>query len=312
MHIAILGATSQIARDLVSTAAATGSHRFSLYARRPDAVHQWAQRAGLGPDIIQQVQGFQAFGHGTAYDAIINFVGVGDPGAAQSMGASILDITLEFDNLALSYIKRLPSTRYLFLSSGAAYGSDFRSPADDQTPARFDINHLRDQDWYGVAKFHAECRHRALPGLPIVDLRVFSYFSRAQDLSSRFLISDMLRAIREATVLKTSTGSLVRDFLHPSDFLRLTQAVLSAPPTNAALDTYTLEPTDKQALLASMQHHFGLQYEAVQDFAGVNATGHKSHYYSLNRRAEAFGYRPRLTSLEGVVAEAAAILGRGH
>jgi nucleoside-diphosphate-sugar epimerase len=312
MHIAILGATSQIARDLVSTAAATGSHCFSLYARRPDAVHQWAQRAGLGPYIIQQVQGFHAFGRSTAYDAIINFVGVGDPAAAQSMGASILDITLEFDNLALNYLKMQPSTRYLFLSSGAAYGSNFRAPADDQTPASFNINHLKAQDWYGVAKFHAECRHRALPGLPIVDLRVFSYFSRAQDLSSRFLISDILRAIREATVLKTSTGTLVRDFLHPSDFLRLTQAVLDAPPTNTAVDTYTLEPTDKQALLASMQQRFGLQYEAVQDFTSVNSTGHKSHYYSLNRRAEAFGYRPQLTSLEGVMMEASAILGSGY
>ncbi len=312
MHIAILGATSQIARDLVSTAAATGDHRFSLYARRPDAVRQWAQRTGLGPDIVQQAEGFDAFGRDAVYDAIINFVGVGDPAAAKSMGASILDITLEFDNLALKYLKRQPSTRYLFLSSGAAYGSHFRAPADDRTPARFDINQLKAQDWYGIAKFHAECRHRALPELPIVDLRVFSYFSRAQDLSSRFLISDMLRAIRDATVLKTSTDTVVRDFLHPSDFLRLTQAVLDAPPTNTAVDTYTLEPSDKQALLASMQQRFGLQYESVQDFAGVNATGHKSHYYSLNRRAEAFGYRPRLTSLEGVMTEASAILGNGY
>ena len=109
-----------------------------------------------------------------------------------------LDITLDFDSLALRYVKAHPSTRYLFLSSGAAYGSDFRQPATDQTRAGFDINHLQVHDWYGAAKFHAECRHRALADLAMVDLRVFSYFSRSQDLSSRFLISDMLRAIRDA------------------------------------------------------------------------------------------------------------------
>ena len=309
MHIAILGATSQIARDFVCTAAVTKDHLFSLYARRPDAVQQWAQRSVLRPEIIKKVQGFDAFGRDASYDAIINFVGVGDPAMAQSMGASILDITHEFDSLTLNYVKRHAATRYLFLSSGAAYGSDFRAPVTDQTPASFDINRLQAQDWYGVAKFHAESRHRALVGLPIVDLRVFSYFSRTQDLSSRFLISDILRAIRDATVLKTSVDDAVRDFLHPSDFLRLTEAMLHAPPTNAAVDAYTQAPIDKQALLESMQKHFGLKYETVQQFADLNATGRKRHYHSLNRRAEEFGYRPGLTSLEGVLMEASAVLG---
>lgn len=310
MHIAILGATSQIARDFVSNAAATGNYVFSLYARKPDAVQQWAQEVGLNSNAVIETQGFDSFGRGGVYDAIINFVGVGDPAAAQSMGAAILDITLQFDNLALQYLKRHPSTRYLFLSSGAAYGSDFQVPANDQTRASFDINHLHTQDWYGVAKFHAECRHRALVDLPIIDLRVFSYFSRAQDLSSKFLISDMLRAIRDNAVMKTSMAPVVRDFLHPSDFFRLAQAALGAAHVNTAVDAYTLEPTDKLALLAAMQHRFGLQYESEQDYAAINATGRKYHYYSLNRRAETFGYQPKLTSLEGVLMEASAIIAR--
>ena len=308
MHIAILGATSQIARDFVGNAAATGHHVFTLCARRPDAVKRWAQQEGLDPNTIIEILGFESFGRGGSYDAVINFVGVGDPAAAQLMGASILDITLEFDSLALQYVKAHPSTRYLFLSSGAAYGSDFQEPATDQTRATFDINHLQAQDWYGAAKFHAECRHRALADLPIIDLRVFSYFSRAQDLSSRFLISDMLRAIRSNTVMSTSTDTLVRDFLHPSDFARLVQVLIHAPPTNAAVDAYTLAPTTKSELLSAMQQRFGLKYESVQGFAGLNATGRKSHYYSLSRRAQAFGYQPLLSSLDGVLMEASSML----
>lgn len=308
MHIAILGATSQIARDFVRNAAANGNAVFSLYARRPDATQQWAEKVGLAPGVVIEAQGLDCFGRGGTYDAVINFVGVGDPAAAQSMGASILDITLEFDSLALQYVKAHPSTRYLFLSSGAAYGSDFQVPATDQTRASFDINHLQTQDWYGAAKFHAECRHRALADLPIIDLRVFSYFSRAQDLSSRFLISDMLRAIRDDTVMSTSMDALVRDFLHPSDFFRLAQAVLHAPPTNAAVDAYTLAPTNKSDLLAAMQQRFGLKYEPAPGFSALNATGRKSHYYSLNRRAQEFGYQPQLSSLDGVLMEASSIL----
>ncbi|MDO9132645.1 NAD(P)-dependent oxidoreductase [Hydrogenophaga sp.] len=308
MHLAILGATSQIARDFVGNSAAAGKNVFSLYARRPDVVQRWAQLAIPDANSIVEVGGFESFGKRGTYDAVINFVGVGDPATAQRMGAAILDITLDFDSLALRYVKAHPSTRYLFLSSGAAYGSDFQQPATDQTRASFDINHLQAQDWYGAAKFHAECRHRALAGLPIVDLRVFSYFSRAQDLSSKFLISDMLRAIRDDTVMSTSMDTLVRDFLHPKDFSRLAQALIHAPPTNAAVDAYTLAPTTKPELLTAMQQRFGLKYESVQGFSALNATGRKSHYYSLNRRAQEFGYQPQLSSLDGVLMEASSIL----
>lgn len=308
MHIAILGATSQIARDFVGISVAAGENVFSLYARRPDAVQRWAQLSSLDPDCIVAVGGFESFGKRGTYDAVINFVGVGDPATAQQMGASILDITLDFDSLALRYVKAHPSTRYLFLSSGAAYGSDFQQPATDQTRTSFDINHLQAQDWYGASKFHAECRHRALADLPIVDLRVFSYFSRAQDLSARFLISDVLRAIRDDTVMRTSMDTLVRDFLHPTDFARLAQALMQAPPSNAAVDAYTLAPTTKPELLTAMQQRFGLKYESVQEFSALNATGRKSHYYSLNRRAQEFGYQPKLSSLDGVLMEASSIL----
>lgn len=308
MHIAILGATSQIARDYVQNAAATNTDVFSLYARRPDAVRLWMEKAGLDANAIIWVGGFDSFGQGDLYDVVINFVGVGDPAAAQRMGASILDITHEYDSLAIRYVKAHPSTRYLFLSSGAAYGSDFRQPATDQTRAGFDINHLQVHDWYGAAKFHAECRHRSLADLAMVDLRVFSYFSRSQDLSSRFLISDMLRAIRDDTVMSTSTDTLVRDFLHPADFAGLVQAIIHAPPKNIAVDAYTLVPTTKQDLLNAMQQRFGLQYVYAQNFSALNATGRKSHYYSLSRRAQEFGYRPRFSSLDGVLVEASSIL----
>lgn len=165
------------------------------------------------------------------------------------------------------------------------------------------INNLKPQDWYGVAKLHAECRHRALAHLPIVDIRVFNYFSHTQDINSRFLMTDIVRAIREKTVLKTSADYIVRDFIHPSDFFNLVKLILAAPATNAAVDAYSKAPIDKPTLLAAMQEKFGLQYEIGQRGAGVNATGGKPHYYSLNNQAVDFGYHPSLTSLDGIILE---------
>lgn len=306
-RIAILGASSQIARDLIVSLAAAGEGNLHLFARRPDDVKKWLNVIGLPGRY--PVDDFSVLGK-HEFDAIINFVGIGDPAQAVAMGNSIFDITLRFDEMVLDYLRAHPACRYLFLSSGAAYGSRFEEPAREDTPAIVPVNSLLPGDWYGVAKLHAECRHRSHPDLAIIDIRVFNYFSRTQNLSARFLITDILRAIRDKTVLQTSPDYIVRDFLHPSDFHGLVSALLSAPAINVAVDCYSRAPIDKPSLLAAMQEKFGLRYEFAEAQAGVNATGGKPFYYSLNTRAADFGYQPALTSLEGILKEATAILQR--
>ncbi len=306
MRLAILGATSQIAKDLVLSFSAQSDHKLALFARRPEIVSQWL--AGVGLSGRYAVADFTAFSVDEHFDAILNFVGVGDPAQAAVMGASIFDVTLKYDDMALGYVRQHPLCRYIFLSSGAAYGASFDAPVDENTKAVVAINNLQPQDWYAVAKLHAECRHRSLPQLPIVDIRVFNYFSHTQDISARFLITDIVRAIRDKTVLETSSVYIVRDFVHPTDFYNLLAALLASPAANVAVDCYSKAPIDKPTLLAAMQEQFGLRYEITEAGAGVNATGGKPHYYSLNSRAADFGYAPRLTSLEGIVLETRALL----
>ncbi|MBY0499333.1 MAG: NAD(P)-dependent oxidoreductase [Nitrosomonas sp.] len=305
MKIAILGATSRIARDLIVSFSVEDDNDLHLFARRPDEVARWLDFTGLSGRY--PADDFSDFGK-QEFDAVINFVGVGNPAQAVAMGNSIFDITLRFDDLVLDYLQRHPACRYLFLSSGAAYGSSFVEPATRNTPAVVSINNPAPHEWYGVAKLHAECRHRSHPELPIIDIRVFNYFSHTQDISARFLITDILRAIRDRTVLKTSPEYIVRDFLHPSDFHGLVSVLLCAPAANVAVDCYTRAPIDKPNLLAAMEEKFGLRYEISAASPGVNATGNKPHYYSLNTRAADFGYEPSLTSLEGVLRESERIL----
>ena len=307
MRIAILGATSQIAKDLVLSFAEHSEHELMLYARRPEAVTQWLTQTNLAQRY--EVADFAAFTTDEHFDAVLNFVGVGNPAQAAAMGASIFDVTLKYDELALWYVIKHPECRYLFLSSGAAYGSSFETPADANSKAVVDINHLQSQDWYGVAKLHAECRHRSLAHLPIVDIRVFNYFSHTQDVEARFLITDILRAIRNKTVLQTSDENIVRDYLHPSDFYQLVCVMLAAPlETNTVVDCYSKAPIDKSNLLATMQDKFGLRFEVTHDDSGINATGRKLHYYSKNRWASEFGYVPAWSSLEGILLEATGIM----
>ena len=226
------------------------------------------------------------------------------------IGYAIFDITLKFDQLALDYLRTNTRCQYLFLSSGAVYGTQFDAPATRESAALVSINSLSSQEWYGAAKLHAECRHRAHAELNIFDIRVFNYFSRTQDISARFLITDILRAIRDKKVLKISPNNVTRDFLHPSDFYKLVLTLLATPAINTSVDCYSRAPIDKDTLLKAMRVKFDLDYE-ITDVSGLNATGSKAYYYSLNTRAADYGYQPGLTSLAGILIEAEAILSQG-
>ena len=124
-------------------------------------------------------------------------------------------------------------------------------------------------------------------------------------MSSGSLMTDIVRAIRSQTLLQTSRDYIVRDYVHPSDFYQLVDALLAAPPANTAVDCYSKEPIDKPRILAAMQQKFGLHYAIGDHAGGPNPTGRKPHYYSLNRRAADFGYLPTLTSLQGLTMEMA-------
>src|SRR3989339_1081495 len=139
MRLAILGATSQIARDLIVSFSAIEDKHLHLFARRTDDVAKWLETVGLTGRYL--VSDFKEFGK-QEFDAVINFVGVGNPAQAVAMGNSIFDITLCFDEMVLEYLQTRPSCRYLFLSSGAAYGSVFNEPAKRDTPAVVAINDL--------------------------------------------------------------------------------------------------------------------------------------------------------------------------
>lgn len=306
--IAILGASSQIARDLILSMSAAGRDGLLLYVRDHSATEQWLGKYGLLGRC--RVRGYENYGR-DAHDAVINFVGVGDPRRAVELGASIFDITYQYDELVMRELASHPERRYVFLSSGAVYGNVFHQPVDAETQATISINQIGPQDWYGIAKMHAEARHRARADAAIIDVRVFNYFSHTQSLEARFFITDLLRAVRGGRTVTVSPDYMVRDFLHPTDFHRLIEALLAAAPANVPIDCYTTAPVDKPTLLVAFQERFGLLYKTSPQSAcvAVNATGAKPHYYSLNRKAEEFGYVPSHSSISGVLEASAMILG---
>ena len=301
MRIAILGANSQIAKDLLLSFSKKKKYEFSLFVRKAELLKKWINNKNLNKNY--QVQEYSNFNNNQKYDLIINFVGVGDPVKAQNMGSDIFKITEQYDDMALDYVKCNKETKYFFLSSGAVYGGDYEKPVNEKTVAMIDINNLGPTNWYTIAKLYAEAKHRSLSDLPIVDIRVFNYFSHRQNMDTRFLITDIARAIKNKEVFKTSPNNIVRDFITPPDFYNLIRTIIDFKPINIALDCYTKSPVSKFDLLNGLKSEIGLDYEVENGIDIVNATSIKSNYYSLNKAAKSINYNPENTSLEGIIQE---------
>lgn len=300
--IAIVGATSQLAKDFICQASSRFQPDFRLYARSPDNVMLFQQKENFQYPAFS----LDRFGEEN-YSAIINFIGVGDPARAKAIGAHIFDITLHMDQKILAYLFENPSTTYIFISSGAVYGNAYSEPVNKHSASIVPINQLQPENYYSIAKLYAEARHRALFDYSIFDIRIFNYISRTLDLNARFLITDMINAIRRKTVFETDTHDILRDFLHPSDFCSLIQHCLNTPK-NQPLDAYSKAPISKKVLLNALHDHFGLQYRLVDTIDTVNATGRKPFYYSENRDAGQLGYAPTYDSLSGILEEVNIIL----
>ena len=301
MKIAILGATSQIAQDLILSFSINKDYDFSLFCRNVVVLEKWINSENLSERY--QIQEYSEFGNHKKYDVIINFVGISDPAKAQKMGSDIFKVTEQYDDMALEYLKQHRKTKYIFLSSGAVYGGDYKDPVKKDTLATININNLATTDWYAIAKLYAEARHRSLPDLSIVDIRVFNYFSHTQNINARFLITDIVRALKNGEVFKTSPDNVIRDFITPPDFYNLIQAIIDYKPLNTALDCYTKSPVEKFNLLSEIESKFGLNYEVDENLNVVNATGAKFNYYSENKIAKDIGYNPGSTSLESIIRE---------
>jgi len=307
VRIALLGATSHIAKGLIAAWGRRDDRKLFLYARSPERVKDFVTNLGLGEQMIFPAGEFGRI----ACDVVVNCIGIADPGKLNNDAARIFSITETWDCRIMEYLSAYPDALYINLSSGAAYGCEFSRPVDESTSALFPVNALSTAEYYGVAKLHAEARHRAAAGLNIVDLRFFSYFSRFIDPGTRFLMTDIITAVESGREMMTTPVNIVRDYIHPEDMVSLMDCVIACNRINDVYDVYSLKPATKFEILELFREQLGLRFRVTEGAHVVTATGIKEHYYSLNHRAERIGYQPRHDSLDALLKESRALLDNG-
>jgi len=243
------------------------------------------------------------------YDVLINCVGAGTLNKHRGKYTLYFTVTEEYDNLAIGYLRdHCPDALYISFSSGAVYGREHSAPVEEGTMTRIKVNHIAPEDYYGIARLNAEAKHRAFDRLKIVDLRVFSYFSRFIDLTDGYFITDLLDCVLNKKVLVTDSMSMIRDYLHPEDLFSMIIKCLQAGSLNTAFDVVSTNPVEKKEILDYFSAAYGLKYETSPSLTKKTATGSKGVYCSTYHGASKIGYVPRFSSLETIMQEAKHIL----
>lgn len=307
--IAILGSTSHIAKGLINNFLQSGEFSLHLYTRSPDKFHSFLGAIGKSPEkgcVIHE--GYSDFMK-CSYDVVINCVGVGTLNKLRGNYTVYFTVTEEYDNLAIGYLcNSCPGALYISFSSGAVYGREFLAPVEENTMNSIRVNHIAKEDYYGIVRLNAEAKHRAFIGLRIVDLRIFSYFSRFIDLTDGYFITEVMDCILNKKVLVTNNVNIVRDYVHPEDLFSIIRKCMDAGKINVAFDVTSAKPVEKREILDYFSSEYGLKYEISRSLSYVSATGSKNIYCSKYNNATSIGYKPSFGSMDTIKQESKYIL----
>jgi nucleoside-diphosphate-sugar epimerase len=293
VKLAVLGATGQIGRSLALAYAPR--HEVTLFARRPDAAAAFAAARGLTV-ATDSYENFTS----QCFDMIVNAVGDGVPGRIRQAGADIFAVTSAFDDLCLAAVERHPETFYVFLSTGAIFGPDYREALAPQPTLRIPLDKVDASQFYPLAKRVAELRHRERSERRIADIRIFGFVSPELDLDSDFLVAQALKATQRGEIFRVTPTDIPRDYIAALDLVDLIDAFVANGGPNGAYDILSAAPISKLRLLDALKSRWGLDYR----IDGEGSPGELCPLpprLSKDRSAEALGFRPSSSSLDNVL-----------
>jgi len=285
MNIAIWGGTGHVGRALYHTFSDRGFN-CHCYARNPQKAEKYLPSGD-----------FSGFGDfpSRKYDILINVISAG------AVEERFLFEALEtWDWRMIGYAKENPKCVCVSISSGSAYGNDFSSPAGENAAFTIYPNMVEKSQVYGLIKLLSERRHRAYYDLPLVDLRMFAFYTRYMDFDQPFFMSDVVKALKNNDVLVTQAVDFYRDFAHPDDLADLI-ILCAEKKMNTVYDLYSKAPVKKSEILSAFEERYGLRHTCGE--AWQSLTGSKAMYFSKHKKAAETGYEPKFSSLDVLLNE---------
>lgn len=297
LRIAILGATGHIAKNLIYELSKIQKFQLVLFARNKSALNFFINSYNIDCKNIL-ISDFDEF-YSQPYDAIINCIGVGNPLDLIKQPSLVFSLTEQYDNFVLDYLRNYDRAIYIYLSSGAVYGSDFTTPTSYMSCNELKVNQISSNDYYTISKINAEAKHRAFSQYNIVDLRVFGFFSQFVDLQMPYFMNEIVRCVLEDKVFVTNNNEMIRDYIHPKDMAQIIEKLISKRELNDVFDIYSYAPVSKFEIIDLFAIKYNLAHE-IKDEHYNAPTGNKVNYYSINKRLSEIGYTPNFSSLNSV------------
>jgi len=307
LPIALLGATSHIAKGLIENFVLNNQDmEMHLYARDKTSVERFLKEnysiASVNCEIKNSFENLQS----SQYKAIINCVGVGTVDKFSDGYFRYFTVTEKFDNLVLDYIKHNPDVLYINISSGIVYGdSDDIGYQNGQSLVA--VNNMDVKEYCIISNMNAEAKHRAYSSLRIVDLRVFSYFSRFADLTEPYFINKIVSSVLKRVPFVTSQQDMVRDYIDPKDLYQAVCLCMKQDKVNAAYDVFSMSPASKKDIIDQFINKYGLIVEYVEG-PNLSGTGEKNQYFSYNYSLHDIGFDPNYSAIDAVLNESARII----
>jgi len=298
--IALLGSTGHVGKNIIYYFSKEKNFELFLFTRDEKKLEKITLQYGIKNNF--SIRKYDEF-NDSQYNVIINCVGLSDPARIEASKGEILESTRTFDILTLEYLKNFSETKLINFSSGIVYGGEFSFPITDTVLIDETYNYKNIKSEYALSKINSEIRHRASKHLNIIDLRLFSFFSRFMDLESKFFMSEVVSSIKENKTLFTDNTNFYRDYIHPEDLFLFIKKCVNKNSINGAFDLYSKKPIGKFEVLASLESKYGLKYKIDSGTKVINPTGFKKNYYSKSRKADLLGYKPKYSSLDTISEE---------
>ena len=309
INIVIVGANSNVARILEFYFNKIDNVFLNLYTTNKNKIELFSNSYLCGNYEI-----FEGYSSGLIKNAdiLINCVGVGTPKQLGNDYTPWFTVLEQFDNMCIDYLKYNSNTTYINFSSGTVYGNDFSQAVDSKSSTSINVNKFGVDNLYSTCKIYSEAKHRAFANLKIIDLRLFSFFSRFSDLDDGYLMSDIANCIKNNIVLETDSFNIVRDYIHGSDLVNLILACYQKN-LNIAFDVQSKQNVSKFQILEKFSKIFGLKYTIKDNLYFVNSSGKKENYYSTSKMVKnILGFVPKYTSLDALECELNALIISGN
>lgn len=209
------------------------AHKAPHLARRPDIVLLPGQLGNLETRISQ-------------CDVIIHAAAPADPRTLKIDPLSVAEAIVAGTKQALEFAVRRNVASFLFISSGAVYGTQPSSLSHISEDYIGGLNTSQPQSAYGEAKRYAEvlCTlYHDKFGVPIHIARPFTFVGPYQSLNAGFAVTDFIRnGLKGLPIYIEGDGTTVRSYSYAADLTAALWKVLLDGPVGRAYNVGSDEP----------------------------------------------------------------------